>query len=184
MKSVDPNTDRLDLLSDTVYREQACGQLDRFLRKWGELPVQKTQIYGLRQIARQQPRQTGKFAGHQRERAERKLEMKNDDHRLEAEIEFWKLVAALCGDSTTGWSVTAEGMSCLPDELREEAVPSRRPGMSPQERRRRKELKQGRSNWLGLWTDAHVPAFFERFCTHALYRSEHPETPGERRGRS
>ena len=177
MTNVDPITGRLDQLSDTVYREQASGQLDRFLENWGkQLPVQKTQIYGLRQIARQQPRQIGKFAGHQRKRAERKLEMRGEDRRLEAEVAFWRLVAALCS-STSEWSVIVEGKSCLPHELREEAVPSKQPGISPEERRRRKELKQGRSNWLGLWTDAHVPAFFERFCTHALYRSEHLETP-------
>ena len=47
----------VDLLSDTVYRDQARQQLDALLGEIRKFPVKTAQIYGLRQIARQQPEQ-------------------------------------------------------------------------------------------------------------------------------
>lgn len=126
-------------LSDTVYRDQAREQLDALL---ANIPVKRTQLYGLRQIARQQPLQVKNFAEHQRKRAERK--------NRQSEVQFWQLVERLC-DSRDGWSVRVEGTRHAPPGLREET------------KRRQREWRDG-------WEKTHVPAFFERFCTHALYR--------------
>ena len=185
MTSVDPIADRLDLLSDTVYREQAVEQLDGLLRNCEKFPLEKSQIYGLRQIARQQPGQVRKFAGCQGQRATRKLEMKGErgDRRLEAEIAFWKLVADLCEGLDANrpdieWSVVKAGIDHLPIDLRDANIPERRPDMTADERRRRKELRRKRKEWLARWSEAHFPAFIERFCTHALFRSERLEKVG------
>ena len=75
-------TNLVDLLSDTVYREQAVKRLDCLLGASEKFPVQKAQLYGLRQIARQEPTKVRTFANCQRERAKRK-----------AEIDFWSPLA-------------------------------------------------------------------------------------------
>lgn len=151
---------RLDLLSDTVYREQAIRQLDDLLGECGKFPVKKTQLYGLRQMARQEPGKVCKFASHQRNRAERK-----------DEVEFWKLVEKL-SDSNNSWSVYTEGLAHAPAELHEENIPAKKKGMTLAERTHRNELNARRKKWLDQWARDHIPAFFERFCTHALYRLE------------
>ena len=139
---------KVDLLSDTVYRVQACEQVDALLGELEGFPVKRTQLYGLRQIARQQPLQVKNFAEHQRTRAERK--------NRQSEVQFWQLVERLC-DSRNGWSVRVEGDKHAPPELRNES------------RRRQRE-------WRDRWEKTHIPAFFERFCTHALYRLKMSET--------
>ena len=163
----------LDLLSDTVYREQAAEQLDDLLDTCGKFLVQKTQLYGLRQIARQEPGSVGKFARHQRERAERKLEQasKGGKPRLQADIDFWTLVERLC-DSPSSWSLRTEGLEHIPEELRDENIPSVNKGMAQAERTRRNQIKSRQREWLAKWIEDHAPAFFERFCSHALYRRE------------
>ena len=157
----------VDLLSDTTYCQQAMGQLHKLLGDGNRFPVKRTQIYGLRQIARQQPGKVKEFANHQRERARRKEENASERSKpdLQAEIEFWTLVADLCSDSTSDWSVLKEGHSHLPEELREENIPPRREG-----RRQHQELKNRQKEWFAQWGNEHIPAFFERFCTYALYR--------------
>lgn len=170
----------VDLLSDTVYREQACKQLDGLLDDCGEFPVQKAQIYGLRQIAWQQPGKVKGFADHQRERARRKQENVSGMAKpsLQAEIDFWTLVGNLC-DSTSDWSVRKEGFVHAPTELREENIPAKLKGMTTAERSRRNELRKHQRVWLDEWAAIHIPAFFERFCTHALYRRELQMNPQE-----
>lgn len=171
----------LDRLSDTVYREQAIGQLDDLLGACGTFPVRKTQIYGLRQIARQEPGKVGEFARHQRGRAERKQEQASgkSDLKLKNEIDFWDLVDRLC-DSSSPWSVLTEGLEHAPAELRDENIPVRAKGMTPAERTHRNQIKARQREWLARWSQDHVPVFFERFCTHALYRLEMShETKGE-----
>ena len=151
---------RLDLLSDTVYREQAIRQLEDLLGECRKFPVRKTQLYGLRKIARQEPGKVSKFASHQRNRAERK-----------DEVAFWKLVEKL-SDSNNSWSVRTEGLAHAPAELREANIPAKKKGMTPAERTHRNELIAQQKKWLDQWARDHIPAFFERFCTHALYRLE------------
>ena len=154
-----------DLLSDTVYVLHACRRLDQFLGNCGRFPVQSAQIYGLRHIARQEPGKVDDFAIHQRERAQRR--------GRRDEVAFWELVRMLC-NSTTEWSVRREGLQHLPQELREENIPTKYDGMMHAERRDRNALKQGQRKWLNSWTGEQIPAFFERFCTHALYRRAVP----------
>ena len=161
----------VDLLSDTTYRQQAKDQLDKLLGN-GTFPVKRTQIYGLRQIARQQPRRVKDFANHQRERALRKQDKAPEKAKLDfqPEIDFWTLVANLCSNSTSDWSVNKEGHSHLPEELWDENIPQHRPGMTHEEQRYRNERMKQQRERLAHWENEHIPAFFERFCTHALYR--------------
>lgn len=152
----------VDLLSDTTYRQQAVRQLHRLLGNAGEFPVESTQIYGLRQIARQQPDKVLKFAEHQGERAE-KLQK-------QAEVDFWYLVAKLCNPSVSDWSVYTEGHNYLPEDIREENIPPKQPGMTPKERQHLNTLRKRQKECLNQWANEHIPAFFERFCTQCLYR--------------
>ena len=154
----------VDLLSDTVYRDQARDRLDSLLDEIGTVPVKAAQLYGLRQIARQQPWKVKEFAQHQRKRAERR----DPDS---SEIRLWSLVEHLYG-STTDWSVRGETKKRLPMELRDENIPRKHPGMTPGDRRVRNQLRVRQSAWLDAHMMPHVTAFFERFCTHALYRRE------------
>ena len=162
---------QLDLLSDTVYSEQAVRKLHQLLRNADEFPVETSQIHGLRQIARQQPARVSEFAEHQKERAERKYEIASETTKLklESEINFWTLVANLC-DSTSDWSVRNEGHTHLPEEIRDENIPTKRPGMTHEEQTHRNALRKHQRDWLNQWTNEHIPLFFERFCTQCLYR--------------
>lgn len=153
---------QVDLLSDTTYRQQAVEQLNQLLGNSSKFPVESTQIYGLRQIARQEPEKVKEFAEHQGKRAERKCETAsvNARQRLEFEIEFWTLVVNLCNGPTSSWSMIQERDSRIPANLQN------RPGMS---RRERREIGERRDEWCERWDNEHIPAFFERFCTHCLY---------------
>lgn len=171
----------VDLLSDTVYRDQARDQLDKLLET-DALPVKRSQIYGLRQIARQQPLEVTRFAEHQRGRAERKKTSagRNAQPRLESEIKLWERVKRLC-DSTPDWSVHTEAKEHLPQRLMDENIPVKRPGMTNEERRARNQIRCQQQEWLTKWKTNHIPAFFERFCTHALYRLARSEMNREDR---
>ena len=158
----------VDLLSDTTYREQAVEQLDQLLGNSSKFPVKSTQIYGLRQIARQEPERIGDFATHQRQRAQSRYDAENDRRNprdsnlqsLQAEIDFWTLVDNLCSSGTSNWSLTEERDSHIPVDLQN------RPDLS---RRERRELNERKEKWFEQWKKEHFPAFFERFCTHCLY---------------
>ena len=152
----------VDLLSDTVYCQQAVDQLRRMLGNNSGFPVKPSQIYGLRQIARQEPGRVGVFANHQCERAERKSETasQNAQQRLEFEIEFWTLVVNLSNGIVSDWSMVQERNSHIPADLQN------RDSMS---RRERRELGERRDKWCEQWDNEHIPAFFERFCTHCLF---------------
>lgn len=162
----------VDLLSDTVYRDQAVRELHPLVQNAVEFPVEASQIHGLREIARQQPAKVSEFARHQKERAERKSEIASETtkQKLESEIDFWTLVINLCGAPTSDWSVLREGRDRLPEELREENIPARQSGMTQEERTHRNTLKKRQGEWLNQWTNEHIPAFFQRFCTQCLYR--------------
>lgn len=162
----------LDLLSDTTYRDQAARKLHPLVQNATEFPVETSQIHGLREIARQQPASVSSFARHQKERAERKYEIASEmtKLKLEAEIAFWTLVINLCGSPNSDWSVLKEGHAHLPEELREENIPEKRPGMTQEEQRHRNELRKYQRERLDQWANEHIPAFFQRFCTQCLYR--------------
>ena len=151
---------QLDLLSDTVYRDQAVRMLHPLLQNVNKFPVEASQIHGLRQIARQQPTKVSEFARHQKERAE-KLEK-------QIEVDFWDLVMNLCDSSTSDWSIRKEGHAHLPEELYEENIPEKRPGMTPEEQTQRSELRKRQRDWLHQWANEHIPGFFSTFL-YALF---------------
>ena len=165
---------RLDVLSDTIYRHQAIVQLDRLLEAGDSFPIERTQVYGLRQISRQQPLKVSNFAEKQRTRVERKMENTKvgtpSYHRMEDEVRFWKLVTDLCDSSPSNqdWTLGQTAGSHLPPELNQ--VPDRQKGMTHEDRTRRNQLKKEKREWEQAWYEAHIPAFFERFCTHYLFR--------------
>lgn len=163
-----------DLLSDTTFRDQAVQAVDRFVDDNGA-PLRRTQIYGLRQIAMNQPGKVKGFAFHQRQRAERQYEnaSKNGQLKLQKEIDFWKLVENLCASSAAhgGWSLEQEAEVQMPTELRLE---DNRPKseLTHEERSLRKQTKKKRREWSTVWMNQHLPLFFQRFCAHYLYCSE------------
>ncbi len=152
----------IDLLSDTTYRQQAVRQLHQLLGNATEFPVESSQIYGLREIARQQPDKVSEFSEHQRVRAE-KLEKQN-------EVNFWALVEKLCKPSTTDWSLYKEGHAYLPEDIRTENIPKKQSGMPQEERARINSLENRQKERLRQWVNEHIPVFFERFCTQCMYR--------------
>ncbi len=161
----------VDLLSDTIYCEQAVKQLNKILGNASIFPVAYSQIYGLRQIARQQPHKVLPFAQHQNERAEKLNKA--------AEVDFWSLVAELCkpyNPSDANWSVCREGTNYLPEGIREQDIPPKRKGMQQKEQSERNQLRKKQKEWLKQWEKEHIPAFFERFCTECLYRKTMIET--------
>jgi hypothetical protein len=161
----------VDLLSDTTYRQQAVGQLDSLLGNSTQFPVETSQIYGLRQIARQQPSKVNNFAEHQMERAQRKLERasRTAQQKLQSEIDFWTLVDNLGNNESSDWSVLKEGHSHLPEDIREENIPPKKECKTTEQRKERDVLRKRQKDWLEQWVNEHIPAFFERFCTHCLY---------------
>ena len=170
----------VDLLSDTVYRQQAVKQLYQLLGSDNQFPVESTQIYGLRQIARQEPEKIGGFATHQGQRAQSRYDAEDARsnsraevlQKWETEINFWTLVVNLCGDSSGSWSVKTEGRAYLPEELHDKNL-REVAGATPQETQRNQQynnkIKKKQSEWFREWNNEHIPAFFERFCTHCLY---------------
>ena len=170
----------VDLLSDTVYRQQAIKQLHQLLGSNNQFPVKSTQIHGLRQIARQEPERIGDFAAHQGLRAQNRYEAEDEKSNPRAEvlrewkteISFWTLVSNLCGDSPDRWTVKREGRTYLPQDLRNDNLREVQ-GATQQEKQQiqqhNNKIKKGQREWLKKWDNEHIPAFFERFCTHCLY---------------
>ncbi|GIW92211.1 MAG: hypothetical protein KatS3mg110_0252 [Pirellulaceae bacterium] len=160
----------VDLLSDTVYRDQAMAIVQEFVRQHGT-PVKRSQIHGLRQISLQEPLSVKSFADHQRQRVEKKLETTRGPtaSRLEAEKEFWKLVSDLSSATSASWSVVQEAEHYAPEYLREQNIPSKAPSATPEERQQRNRLLAERKTWMERWLETHIPAFFQRFCTEYLY---------------
>lgn len=170
----------VDLLSDTTYRQQAIKQLHQLLDNDNQFPVKPTQIHGLRQIARQEPERIGDFATHQGQRAQNRYDAEDEKskpraevlRKWETEINFWTLVANFCGDSSDRWSVKREGRAYLPEELHNEnlrEVPGATPQETQQNQQHNNRIRKGQREWLKKWDNEHIPAFFERFCTHCLY---------------
>ena len=170
----------VDLLSDTTYRQQTVRQLHQLLGNDNQFPVEPSQIHGLRQIARQEPGRIGDFANHQGQRAQSRYDAEYEKstsraevlQKWETEVNFWTLVANFCGDSTNCWSVKTEGYNYLPqelcdDNLREVTGPTQQETQQIQQHNNR--IKRERREWLKEWDTEHIPAFFERFCTHCLF---------------
>lgn len=157
----------MDLLSDTVFPGEARRAVDTVVEVCGRIPVEATQIHGLRQIARQQPGKVIPFARHQRERAQKR--------RNSEETEFWSLVDYLCSGPTgrrgwfsEGWSLHEEACKTLPEGLSH--LPNLQDMKSNEDRQRRNRMKSEQQGLVKAWMDKGIPAFFERFCAQCLYR--------------
>ncbi|MCY4521086.1 MAG: hypothetical protein OXC13_09975 [Caldilineaceae bacterium] len=156
----------MDLLSDTVFPGEARRAVETVVEACGDIPVDVTQIHGLRQIARQQPDNVFRFARHQRARAEKR--------RNPEETEFWSLVGYLCSGPTSnsgssqGWSLHEEACKTLPEELR--YLPNRQDMKTNEDRQRRNQMANEQTRLIKAWKKAGIPVFFERFCAQCLYQ--------------
>ena len=170
----------VDLLSDTTYRQQTVEQLHQLLGNDNKFPVEPSQIHGLRQIARQEPERVGGFATHQGQRAQSRYDAEDERSNPraevlqegETEVNCWTRVANFCGESPDRWSVKKEGRSYLPEEFGDEnlrEVPGATPQETTQNQQHNNRLRRGQRDWLEKWDNEHIPAFFERFCTHCLF---------------
>lgn len=157
----------MDLLADTVFPGEARRVVESVVKICGDIPVEATQIHGLRQIARQQPHKVSQFAHKQRARAEK---------RPNSEVtEFWSLVGYLCDGSTgqsgwfaEGWSLHEEACKVLPAELRN--LPSRQDMKTNEDRQRRNRMAREQARLIKDWNAKGIPAFFERFCAECICR--------------
>lgn len=65
-----------------------------------------------------------------------------------------------------------EGRTYLPEELHDENLREVQ-GATPQETQQNQQhnnrIRTGQRKWLGEWNNEHIPAFFDRFCTHCFY---------------
>lgn len=160
-----------DVLSDTVFRDQAAGAVDGFVQDYG-CPVKRSQISGLRQIAVHQPGRIKEFANHQQSRAERRCQnaSKSGQEKIQKEIGFWKLIADLCEGRPPrcNWSLQQQAEALVPAELQVEDLP---PGtkLAKNEQAERAEIKKRMREWLEQWKVEHYHAFFHRFCAQYLY---------------
>lgn len=153
-----------EVLSDTEFAEQAALAVDSYVTEHGcPKTVTRAQIYGLLHVAKNQPTSVKQFAGHQKQRAEKR---NDEDQRL-----FWVCVEQLCDGSPprTPWSLQQCAERSMPPELHgEDVAPGEK--LSLEQRQRRSEVKKARQRWLFAWYNEHYPQFFQRFCAHYLYR--------------
>lgn len=155
----------LDVLADTVLREHAISAVERYFEEFTDakrpVPVKRSQIEGLRQIAANQPGRLEDFAKKQREKAHKRF------HTNEAE--FWNLVLRLIGRAGAGmqaWSIP-DAME-LPGHLQ---VPSKpQSGASMIELQANNEAKKKLNAWREERMAELAPVFFQRFCAHYLYK--------------
>jgi hypothetical protein len=157
----------MDLLSDTLFREQAVRALEAFQQQH-DLVIKRSQIEGLRQIAVNEPGKVLEFAKHQRTRAEDRNKQRHSP-KLDQEIAFWKLVEDICGTTTTS-PVTWSLMKFAQETAPEGCQVSRPHGSAPAEQHKAYREAKERAR---LWGDRRIaedyPAFFQRFCAHYLY---------------
>lgn len=161
----------LDIRIDTDLRSQAVNAVEEFVQAHGT-PVSRSQIAGLMQIAANEPDKISKFAGNQKDRAEKRLKgMKEGDTKtkLENEVEFWKLVTSLSVGvgRNTPWSLAQECEKDMPAELKNlvKPHPTDKSGREAYNRLIAEKSRRERQ-----WNRDHYPAFFRHFCAHYCYR--------------
>jgi hypothetical protein len=160
----------LDVEIDTVLREKALQAVEAFVCQHGT-PVSRTQIAGLMQVASNEPSLLSRFAGSQKNRAEKRAAGPKTE--LTAEIAFWALVQSL-GEGKGAkcpWSLLQEREAALqhrPD-LHLDKLP---PGalLSREDRDRRDQKRRDREAWVRSWDREHYPGFFRHFCAHYVFR--------------
>ena len=168
----------IDVLADTDLRSNAVNAVDQFLAEHDRCPVRPSQIHGLRQLSTQQPGLVKRFADHQRQRVEKKLETasRNSAPKLETEQDFWKLVADLCESDSHRLSIAALAESLMPEELHKGNIPEKQQGMSHEDRSHRKQLMDQRRDWRARATAELTPVFFQHFCIHYLVHFRRTES--------
>ncbi len=161
----------LDIHIDTDLRDRAINAVEETVTAHGT-PVSRTQIAGLYQIAGNEPELIAKFAGNQKQRAEKRLNgMKDGDTktRLENEVEFWKLVTSLSVGvgGNIAWSLAHECEKALPADLKNlvKPHPTDKSGREAYNR-----LTADKSRRERQWNRDHYPGFFRHFCAQYLYR--------------
>src|SRR4051794_30018040 len=113
----------LDVEIDTDLRDRAVRAVEDFVRDNGT-PVSRSQIAGLIQVAANEPDLLGRFAGNQKDRAEKRAaDMKEGDRKraLQAEVAFWELVRLLCEGkgAKCSWSLLqAREAAAVPPDLK------------------------------------------------------------------
>jgi hypothetical protein len=161
----------IDIRIDTDLRDRAINTVETFVKEH-ETPVSRTQIAGLLQIAGNEPELIAKFAGNQKERAEKRLKgMKEGDNRtkLEKEVEFWKLVTSLSVGvgGNIPWSLAQECEKALPANLKNlvKPHPTDKSGRETYNRLTVEKRRRERQ-----WNRDCYPGFFRHFCAEYLYR--------------
>jgi hypothetical protein len=162
----------IDVEIDTDLRERAIKAVEDFVGS-NDTPVSHTQIAGLMQVAANEPRLLPRFAGKQKERAERRADdLREGEHKkkLVAEAAFWELVKQLCEGKGAKclWSLLQAREKAVPESLRLEKLP---PGtaLSRDERDKRDRKKKELEEWERAWDLGHCTGFFRHFCAHYLY---------------
>jgi hypothetical protein len=162
----------LDICIDTELRDRAVKAAEEFTATKG-YPVSRTQIAGLLQIAGNEPHLISKFAGNQKERAQKRLTgMRDNDPkagRFGDEIDFWTLVVDLCAGkgAQRDWSLARQCESEIPAEMQ---CKKPHPSAPREERDNYQRTKLNQEAWVRQWNRDHYPAYFRHFCAQYLYR--------------
>lgn len=162
----------LDIQIDTELRARAVSAAETFIRASGT-PVSRAQIAGLVQIAANEPGLLSRFAGSQRDRAEKRAAgMREGDRKaeLQNEVAFWELVRMLCEGQgkNCSWSLLQVREAVLDAPRVEKLAPGT--ALSKEDRARRDEKKKAAEDWERAWARDHYTGFFRHFCAHYVYR--------------
>jgi hypothetical protein len=164
--------------ADLELRDRAVEALRDFASRH-QLPVERTQIAGLRQIAGNEPGLLKDFLDRQRERAQKRFQSSGErDMRARDEVAFWEMVGHLCTGKPPRcpWSLDQDAEADVPAELRGEKLPAGAK-LSPEERTARQKRDDQRRAFLDAWRRRVYPVFFQHFCAEYLYRKA--MRPGE-----
>ncbi len=164
----------LDIEIDTELREKALEAIDEFVRAHGT-PVLRSQIAGLLQVASNEPGLLSRFAGTQKDRADKRAAGLCDGDRkteLTAEIAFWALVRLLSEGkgAKCPWSLLQAREAALrgrPD-LHLPALPAGA-ALSREERDQRDQKRRELEAWARQWDREHYTGFFRHLCAHYLF---------------
>jgi hypothetical protein len=166
----------LDVEIDGDLLRRAVESVDGFVNVH-RTPVSRSQIAGLLQIACNEPGLLSRYAGNQKERAQKREASVRNERKadFQDEIEFWKLVQGLCEGKGKGhaWSLLQAREAAEPAGLKLEKLA---PGtaLTKQDQERRKQTEADRRAWARRWDLDHYAAFFRHFCAHYLYRMPPP----------
>jgi hypothetical protein len=165
----------LDIAIDTELRERALEAVRTFLAGHGT-PVSRSQIKGLLQVAANEPTLLDRYAGKQKERAQKRELSVREDRRdaFRNEAQFWELIQLLCQGRPpkAAWSLEQMRAGLLPAEYVLAALP---PGarLSPEEQSARGRKKTLREEWERRWNRDYYPGFFRHFCAEYLLHLPH-----------